>query len=169
MDEYALSLETLARHGEALVVYESIDERYGELTDPQVQLPLAVTFARTAANLRVLERDEEALFFFQRAIEVADGTSDDDLALLGSEAWLDMAQLLTVLGARVEALEAFDSQCYGDRPEIAHRQLVLRGMLQSGLLLQDLVELRRLELPSRRYSGKLRFLLQTPRWPLWPV
>ncbi len=161
LDEYALSLELLARHEEALVVYESIDERYGELTDPQLQLPLAVTFARSAANLRVLERDEEALFFFQRAIEVADDTSDDDLALLGSETWLDMAQLLTVLGARVEALEAFDSQFdrYGDRPEIAHRQLVLRGILQSGLLLQNLgrVEearaafeeiLRQVEVPS---------------------
>ena len=140
LDEYALSLELLGRHEEALVVYESIDERYGELTDPPVRPPLAVTFTRAAATLRVLDRDEEALFFFQRAIEVADGTSDDDLALLGSETWLDMAQLLTVLGARVEALAAFDSQFdrYGDRPEIAHRQLVLRGILQSGLLLQDL-------------------------------
>lgn len=140
VNSHALVLEAENLPDEALGLYDSIAEQYGEITAPEVVVPVASTYALAANNLRVRSRDEEALLFYQQAIDIAASSGLDGLTLLESEARLDMAQLLTKLGAPVEALAAYDAQLirFGGRSELAHRRLAVRGILESGLLLQDL-------------------------------
>ncbi len=140
LTNYAANLELLARLDEALSVYDAIVEQHSQLAVTELQAPLANVYTAAAEDLRILGRDEEALVFFQQAIDLAESSGNAELVLLESETRLDMAKLFTKLGAFVEALEAYDAHLnnFGDHPELAHRQFVVRGILESGLLLQDL-------------------------------